>query len=125
MQIKKYKNTRKKTLASGEVKIYPITTTAIIKGPKWTPEQINEMQEMLALGVMKKIICEKFDISFPTLKKYTPVADDIAAIDKFVELTNEINEMLAAGVTKALICERFNISFKTLKKYTRVPVVAN
>lgn len=71
MQIKKYKTIRRKTLASGEEKVYPMTHTRTIKGPKWTPEQFNEMREMLAAGEMKKTVMEKYNISFVTLQKYT------------------------------------------------------
>jgi len=33
-------------------------------------EQIQEMKDLLAQGVQKKIICAQFKITFPTLQKY-------------------------------------------------------
>ena len=36
-----------------------------------SPEMIEEMKNMLNQGIKRKLICEKFNISMPTLKKYT------------------------------------------------------
>ena len=62
-------NCRRKK-ADGTIVFYTSKKNYEAKGPKLTPEQIDEMRKMLQDGVKCKVICEQFKISHPTFNKY-------------------------------------------------------
>ena len=71
MPTKVYAKYVTQTLATGEVKRYLVHQKYEAKDkPNTSPERIAEMKKLLEMGVKKKIVCEKFGLSYTTLMKY-------------------------------------------------------
>lgn len=95
--IKDFKNVEESLCVS-----YNKNSSVMISFRKWkqmiaplglrdaTDSELKEMSTLRNLKVPKSEICRKFNISYPTLKKFLEIADYLSSVEKDMEKTEDV-----------------------------------